>query len=135
MPPVFHPMTTVSYSPAGVVIVCKPIGDTCSPPIFAILPQDGLVNSFGPFPAKSVSAVANAESHAKVDLYTERYEDILSLPPVGSGASLPTSIYPLITLFPSSTNTCIRNFSSLFSTTSFSTHIVNQKSEQSLYSA
>ena len=50
LPPDFQPITTASYSPDGTLTVSKPSGATCSPPIFAILPHEGSLNSFGPLP-------------------------------------------------------------------------------------
>ena len=50
LPPDFQPITIVSYSPDGTLIVCKPIAAICSPPIFAILPHEGSLKSFGPLP-------------------------------------------------------------------------------------
>ena len=67
-PPVFHPTTTLSNVPPGVVTSSMVMGLTCSPPMFPIFPQDVEVNAFGPFPPELESDVAKAESHAIEDL-------------------------------------------------------------------
>src|SRR3972149_10828278 len=99
--PLCQPTRYVSKVPAGTVIVSVvPSGPTAMPPIEPILPQPGEEKSFGSI------LVANPESHTIDDLYAERYSDRVSLPPSGSGATLPTIMSPLTFLSPSITRTC-----------------------------
>ena len=63
--------------------------------MFAIFPHDGLLNSFG------LSALAKADSQIIEDLKALRYGPMSLLPPVGSGAIFPNSIFPGITNGPS----------------------------------
>ena len=69
--------------------------------MFPIFPQDFAENFFGPSPPSPPYEVANAESQTTDDLNALRYGAISILPPVGSGAILPNSSSPFMTLFPS----------------------------------
>ena len=60
-PPVFHVTKTVSHVPAGTVTSSIAVGSICSPPIFAILPQETSENALGSL------AVAYADSHGTDD--------------------------------------------------------------------
>ena len=100
-PPVFQVSLTVSKVPPFTLMVSMLVGSICSPPMFAIFPQDTALNSLGPLPDIPISAVAYAESHAIEDLNAARYGIRFSEPPLGSGATLPISISPFKTKAPS----------------------------------
>ena len=72
-PPVFQDTKTVSSQlPAVTVRGCIEVGSICSPPIFAILPQETEENSLGPFPPLLPSDVAKADNHTTDDLNAPR---------------------------------------------------------------
>ena len=101
-PPVFHETITVSSQvPAGIVTDSIAVGRICSPPMFAILPQETAEKSLGPFPPALPSEVAKADNHATDDLNAPLCTPSSSLPPVGSGAIFPSSISPTIISRPS----------------------------------
>ena len=112
-PPVFHPMRTVSHVSPAALTSSTAKGSTCSPPMLPILPHEVSLNAFGPLPPWSLSAVANADSHTTEDLNAPRYTPSSSVPPVGSGAILPSSMFPFVMRFPSYTTTCASHFVSL----------------------